>query len=142
MSLKENNELMKISRISRYLLLAGVCLFLMFSHGLAVENTLTALPERIVLNLTRTPYNSQAITWRTRKITTDPRVQIVRASELLTPENTLKTFPARTTIVDLDKETTVYHHSVILNSLEPNILYAYRAGGDSCWSEWNRLCHI
>ncbi|SDU06816.1 purple acid phosphatase family protein [Desulfobacula phenolica] len=131
---------MKAFRISRYLLFTGVCLLVMFNHGLlAAENALNSFPERIVLNITQTPHNSQAITWKTRETSTYPRVQVIRAAELLNPESTSKIFSARTTAVDLDKKTTAYHHSVVLGSLEPNTLYAYRVGDDSCWSEWNQF---
>ncbi|MCD4718624.1 MAG: metallophosphoesterase family protein [Desulfobacula sp.] len=130
---------MKISKINRYLLFAGLALFLIFGHARADGNTLNVFPERIVLNLTQTPYNSQAVTWRTQKMGTSPRAQIIRVSEFSSLESTPKIFSARTSAVDLDKKTTVYHHSVVFNSLEPNVLYAYRVGDDQHFSEWNQF---
>jgi len=130
---------MKNSDINRYLLYIMICLFLVFSPVRADETDLSNFPERIVLNLTQTPYNSQAVTWRTRKMGTFPGARIVKVFELLNPESTPETIPALTSGVELDKETTVYHHSVVFTSLEPDVLYAYCVGDDPEWSEWNQF---
>jgi len=74
---------MKISKITRHILCSGLALLLIFSLCLADENKLNALPERIILNLTQTPYNSQSVTWRTTKMAALPQAQIIRASQLL-----------------------------------------------------------
>ncbi|MCD4675259.1 MAG: metallophosphoesterase family protein [Desulfobacula sp.] len=124
---------------NRYLLFAGLAVFLIFSPARADENTLNIFPERIVLNLTQTPYNSQTVTWRTQKMTVSAQAQIIRASQLLSPQTTPKIFCAQTSVVDLDEKTTVYHHSVVFSSLEPDVLYAYRVGDDQHFSEWNQF---
>jgi len=130
---------MKISKITRHILCSGLALLLIFSLCLADENKLNALPERIILNLTQTPYNSQSVTWRTTKMAALPQAQIIRASQLLSLKSAPKIFPARTSAVDLDKKTTVYHHSVVFRSLKPDTLYAYRVGDDQHLSEWNQF---
>jgi Calcineurin-like phosphoesterase/Purple acid Phosphatase, N-terminal domain len=130
---------MKISKINRYLLYTGFCLFLIFSPAQADETPLTDFPKRIVLNLSQTSHNTQAVTWRTRKWGASPQARIVKVSELLNPKSTPETFSALTAEVDLGNGTIAYHHSVVFNSLEPGILYAYCVGHDSEWSEWNQF---
>lgn len=130
---------MRAPKISRCLLFAGLSLFLIFGHVRADENTFNVFPERIILNLTQTPYNSQAVTWRTQKAGTSPRAQIIRASQLLNPKTIPKIVSARSSAVDLDKSNTVYHHSVVFNSLEPDVLYAYRVGDNQHFGEWNQF---
>jgi len=130
---------MKTYKISRYILFSGLALLLVFTLCRADENTLKIVPERIILNLTRTPFNSQAVTWRTKKMAASPQAQIIRASQLLNLESTPKIFAARTSAVELDKKNTVYHHSVVFSSLKPEVLYAYRVGDDQHLSEWNQF---
>ncbi len=130
---------MKISQITRSLLFAGLGLLLIFSQGQAGETPLKAFPERIILNITQSPYSSQAITWRTRQQAAFPRAQVIRASELFHQGISPNTVGAHTTAVDINNQALVYHHSVILNALEPDVLYAYRVGDDDHWSEWNQF---
>lgn len=130
---------MRIFKRHRYMLCAGLCVFLVFASAQAYETEFTCVPERIVLTLTPGADNSQAVTWRTGKKVAFPRARIVKVSELLNSKSTPKTFPALTTEVELDKGTIVYHHSVVFNSLEPDVLYAYCVGHDSGWSEWNQF---
>jgi len=56
---------------------------------------------------------------------------------LMNPDPISQTIPAQTTAVNIDTQTIVYHHSVVLESLEPGTRYAYRVGDDPEWSEWN-----
>ncbi|MBU1343933.1 MAG: metallophosphoesterase family protein [Proteobacteria bacterium] len=129
---------MKILRKSRVLLFIGVLWLCAASCPQAGENSITTLPERIVLNVTQTPAGSQAVTWQTLKTAGYPAAQIIKLSELLTPDSSPATFPAQTQVVELDKKQ-IYHHSVIFNSLFPDTLYAYRVGEAPCWSEWNQF---
>lgn len=118
------------------LIIAG--LVLIVAQSLADETFPATLPERIVLNLTPTPYTSQAVTWRTQTRSKAPGAQVVRASEWMNPDHTPpQILPALTTAVHIDTQTIVYHHSVVLESLEPGTRYAYRVGDDPQWSEWN-----
>jgi hypothetical protein len=97
------------------------------------------LPERIILNLTKTPWSSQAVTWRTVSAGTSPRAQITRVTEASDLTTTAQTFAADTTPVAVGNKKTVYHHSAIFTALSPHTLYAYRVGEGNHWSEWNQF---
>ena len=77
------------------MIFAGICLLLWFNPGIADEKIVSADPERLVLNITQTPFNSQAVTWRTRISGTSPRAEILPVLDLLNPDKTPKTFPTR-----------------------------------------------
>jgi hypothetical protein len=96
-------------------------------------------PERIVLNLTRHPSTSQAVTWRTATTVSNPQAQIAPAVESANLGNNCLTAKASTETVRLDYETTVYYHSVVFKSLKPKTIYAYRVGDGHHWSEWNQF---
>ena len=121
------------------MVIAGFCLLLYFNPAIADEKTVAPLPERIVLNITETPFNSQAVTWRTRGKHGSPRAELIKLSDLLNTDRSLKIFPAITSVVELDNKALAYHHSVIFNGLMPDVLYAYRVGDDQAWSEWNQF---
>ena len=97
------------------------------------------LPERIILNLTKTPWTSQAVTWRTASAGSSPQAQIARVTE--TPDLTTiaRIFPADTTPVAVGNHKNVYHHSAVFTELSPHTLYAYRVGDGNLWSEWNQF---
>jgi hypothetical protein len=97
------------------------------------------LPKRIILNLTKTPWASQAVTWRTGFEDSPPRAQIARVTEASDLITTAQTFPADTTPVAVGNKKTVYHHSAVFTALLPHTLYAYRVGDGNHWSEWNQF---
>ncbi|MDD2388798.1 MAG: metallophosphoesterase family protein [Desulfobacterales bacterium] len=99
------------------------------------------LPERIILNLTETPWSSQAVTWRTvSDEVSDPQAQIARVTESSDFIVTARTFPADMETVVVGKNNKrVYHHSAVFTSLSPDTLYAYRVGDGKHWSEWNQF---
>lgn len=121
------------------MVIAGFCLLLCFNPAIANEKTVTHFPERIVLNLTGTPFNSQAVTWRTTQKSGSPRAVIIPVSDLLNPDKSPKTFPAVTSVVEIDNKALAYQHSVIFSGLMPGVRYAYRVGDDPAWSEWNQF---
>lgn len=94
------------------------------------------VPKRIILNITENPATSQSVTWRTDEKVSDPQAQISVASEFSDLKKEARTFHAATEIVKIDSNRTVYQYSVVLNSLQPNTLYAYRIGTKENWSEW------
>lgn len=96
-------------------------------------------PERIIMNLTKTPADSQAVTWRTGSEVSVPQAQIVPATESANFDKEAVTVHAETERVNLDDEKRVYHHSVIFKSLMPDKKYAYRVGDGEHWSEWNQF---
>ncbi|MCX7918617.1 MAG: metallophosphoesterase family protein [bacterium] len=123
----------------------GKVLFVFFVLSLssyllyAAQPQLDNSPERIILNLTATPANSVAVTWRTNAAVINPQAQITLANESTDLTKSAKTVPAKTESVQLDNGTTVYQYSVIFDALKPNTLYAYRVGNEKYWSEWNQF---
>jgi phosphodiesterase/alkaline phosphatase D-like protein len=96
-------------------------------------------PHRIVLNLTPEPTKSMAVTWRTISEVDSPQVQFTVATDSANLELKATAIHAGSEKVYLDGTTVVFHHSAVMNNLIPSILYAYRVGGDSEWSEWNQF---
>ena len=127
---------MKKFKCYQTLVYAGICLLLIFSPAWADT---ARRPEKIILNLTRTPGTSQAVTWRTSYQGASHRAQIVQISDLLNPKNKPTTVPALTTRVNLENNKIVHHHSIVFEQLEPDTRYAYRVGDNLHWSEWNQF---
>jgi len=121
------------------MIIAGICLLLWFSPGIADEKKVSAIPERVVLNITETPFSSQAVTWRTRISSASPRAEILPVLDLLNPEKKPKIFPALSSTVVVDDKDKIFQHSIIFNELLPDMIYAYRVGDDQSWSEWNQF---
>ena len=121
------------------MIVAGLCLLLCMNQGRAGDTAVPSLPERIILNITETPFSSQAVTWRTREKSLSPRAEIIPVSDLLNPEIKPRTFPALSSAVALDDKTGVFQHSVVFDDLIPDRIYAYRVGEDQAWSEWNQF---
>ena len=121
------------------MIVAGLCLLLCVGQGRAGDRAILSLPERIILNLTETPFSSQAVTWRTREKGLSPKAEIIPVSDLLNPEIRPGAFPALSTPVALYDKTGVFQHSVIFSGLLPGTVYAYRVGEDPAWSEWNQF---
>lgn len=99
----------------------------------------TATPERIILNLTAQPATSQAVTWRTRHPAAHPRVQVAPATGFSGFDKNARSVAAGTQRVVLKSGSVVYHHAVVLESLAPDTLYAYRVGAEGSWSEWSQF---
>jgi len=96
-------------------------------------------PQRIIINLTATPTNSMAVTWRTVDEVNKPVVEIAEATVWTEIDSIAKPVAVTSKPFTTDKRFTVYQHSAIMDGLKPNTLYAYRVGGDSIWSEWNQF---
>jgi len=127
-------------KIPKCLAAAGI-LLLVFSFCVKAEKAASAdvLPERVVLNITRTPHNSQAVTWRTREKGTAPAAQILQASKLLHQKNNVRSFGADTCRIELNDADTAFHHAVMFDALLPATDYAFRVGNDPHWGEWSRF---
>lgn len=97
------------------------------------------VPERLVLSLTPSPATSIAMTWRTTLPVGAASIQVARAHAGSTLAEESRLVPARTEKVAADTSTTVWHHSAIVDSLEPDTLYAYRVGDGATWSEWSQF---
>ncbi len=127
------------SKLCRHIIITGLCLFLWCNSGFSGENKIPAIPERVVLNMTETPFNSMAVTWRTRAPGAFPRAEIIPLADLLNPEKNPKTFPALSSVLALNDQTSVFQHSLIFSELTPEVIYAYRVGDDQTWSEWSQF---
>ncbi|MCW3465286.1 purple acid phosphatase family protein [Chitinophaga nivalis] len=126
---------------------AGVLLPLAGTSGLAAATaaaptdlapdpgyTASAVPDRIILNITKDPATTAAITWRTNTAATAyVEYAIADARPAFAAKATRLTAKTET----LQYETLqVYYHSLTLTGLQPDTLYTYRAGNDEGWSEW------
>ena len=99
----------------------------------------SAMPERIILNLTAAPATSQAVTWRTRHPVARAQAQIVPASGLAGFDDGARSVDARSETVTLADDHTVVYHAAVFEGLEPDTMYAYRVGANEAWSEWNQF---
>jgi 3',5'-cyclic AMP phosphodiesterase CpdA len=96
-------------------------------------------PERIILNLTATPYNSIGVAWRTSGDVSVPQVQIAVAEEWTAFAAKARTVNAVSERINYEKKATARYYNAVIDSLKPNTMYCYRVGGDSVWSEWNQF---
>ncbi|MFZ4622571.1 MAG: fibronectin type III domain-containing protein, partial [Bacteroidota bacterium] len=96
-------------------------------------------PERIILNLTATPYNSIGVAWRTIGDAAVPQVQVAVSEEWIQFAGKARTIPATSERIVYEKKSSARYYNAIIDSLKPNTLYCYRVGGDSVWSEWNQF---
>ena len=116
----------------------------------------TDWPDRIAATVTEDPTSGFSVTWRTDKTVGDPRFQYVKASaDARFDLGPVTTIEARSESLDLEilrqAERSAYapynqglgrthHHSVTLENLEPDTLYAYRVEGvRGHWSEWFQI---
>jgi len=96
------------------------------------------VPDRIVLNLTATPAESIAVTWRTSGRPARAIVQVAVATTSPADEGTARTLIATSVPVAIDATTTVWHHAAIIPGLAPGQPHTYRVGdGATHWSEWS-----
>jgi len=96
-------------------------------------------PQRIVINLTESPSESMAVTWRTIGEIENPEVQIAEATNWIEFEENIKLIKPKSRKFVTDQNFEVYQHSATMDGLKANTLYTYRVGGDSEWSEWNQF---
>lgn len=96
-------------------------------------------PGRIMLNVTETPSKSQAVTWRTRAETNNPKAQIAPAANFSALKDNLRTITAAGEKVNVGKGADVYHYAAVFKDLNPGTRYVYRVGADKNWSEWNQF---
>ncbi|NSL86891.1 metallophosphoesterase family protein [Chitinophaga sp. Mgbs1] len=123
------------------LLKAGALLPLTSTAALAAaaprpehDYTASAIPDRVILNITKDPSTMAAITWRSN--TTAP-AYVEYAIADAHPEFTAKAVRVTAKTDALQHNTLqVQYHSITLTGLQPDTLYAYRAGSENGWSEW------
>jgi acid phosphatase type 7 len=126
--------------ITKCLAATGVLLLVFsFFANAQIQTAVDLLPERVVLNVTPSPHDSQAVTWRTRQKGTAPAAQIILLSNLLNLETGISCFKADTSRVETGDTGQAYHHSVVFDDLSADTEYAFRVGDDPNWSEWCRF---
>ena len=96
-------------------------------------------PQRIIINLTATPAESMAVTWRTIDKINKAEVQIAEATDWTEFLKNIRSLNPISKKVVSDNDVSAYYHSAIMDQLKPNKTYVYRVGGDSMWSEWNQF---
>ncbi len=96
-------------------------------------------PEKIILNLTDTPYNSIAITWQSQKKYSNPKVEYAISTKWIEFKNNKFIINASTDSLLHDNGKIIYYYSAVLKNLSENTLYVYRVGSDTIWSEWNQF---
>jgi acyl-CoA-binding protein len=101
--------------------------------------SLNEVPQRIILNLTASPENSMAVTWRTNEEFKASEVQYAVSTQWTDFKKSVTKVNAKTEKFGIDDHQFVYHHSVVLDGLKPGTTYVYRVGHDSVWSEWNQF---
>lgn len=93
-------------------------------------------PRRLVLNVTLDPATSIAVTWRNAKDYADCKIQIAKATEWTSFTKVARTIIAGKEEFKVGDNAPGFHYSAVIDSLEPDVLYAYRVGHDSVWSGW------
>lgn len=93
------------------------------------------VPDRIMLNLTTTPSESMAVTWRTALYVNRGFVQVSEADPSPDLLDSVRVFTAEKTTYTTDQNAANYF-SAVIDSLLPNTKYAYRVGDSTHWSEW------
>jgi len=95
----------------------------------------TAVPDRIMLNLTESPSTSMAVTWRSAMYVRKGLVQLAEADPSPDFKDSIRVIKAIKTAYLSDHNGANYY-SAMMDSLKAGTLYAYRVGDDIHWSEW------
>ena len=97
-----------------------------------------AEPKRILLNLTETPENYMALTFRFYEEVDTAYVQYLENADdvkLHKRGDTLTVIP-QIVFTDTTKEVAQYACSTIMQDLNAHTNYAYRVGDGTNWSQW------
>ncbi len=95
----------------------------------------TAVPDRIMLNLTENPATSMAVTWRTAVFVNQGYVQVTEASPSPDMMDSVRVYdPVKTPY--LSDQSGANYFSAVMDGLKPETQYAYRVGDSIHWSEW------
>lgn len=109
---------------------------LLAQHHEPVQQQPELIPSRIILSLTEDPAHTQSVTWRTAKAISSAQAQIAPASANPNFESAAMTVAATAAIA----ETAVGkpgEYAAQFQGLTPDMLYSYRVGDGTTWSEWN-----
>ncbi|MPR33102.1 fibronectin type III domain-containing protein [Salmonirosea aquatica] len=99
----------------------------------------TAVPDRVILNVTETPETSVAVNWRTDPGQAQGEVQWAVSTAGPQFLKTFHTVSAQTEFLSVQNgEATIEanYHAARIDSLQPGQTYVYRVGFGEHWSEW------
>ena len=100
-------------------------------------------PDQIILNLTKDPINSVAVNWRTDTTISGGRVQIGEATHGPEFRDHARTIMGSTEIFSNqygdEPKVVANFHSAIIDNLISGMIYVYRVGIDTSWSEWFQI---
>ncbi|TDB61881.1 metallophosphoesterase family protein [Arundinibacter roseus] len=99
----------------------------------------TAVPDRVILNLTEKPETSVAVNWRTETSITQGTVQWAEATAGPEFQKKIHSLTATTEFLSVQNGDVVIeanYHAARLDSLAPGQTYVYRVGSGDHWSEW------
>jgi 3',5'-cyclic AMP phosphodiesterase CpdA len=94
-------------------------------------------PQRVILGWIGDPAHTQAVTWRTDKLSATPQVQFVLASANPDFINSAATATAKAAALDVGNGKTVAAYRANLEGLKASTHYLYRVGDGNNWGEWN-----
>lgn len=99
----------------------------------------TAVPDRVILNVTETPETSVAVNWRTDVAQAQGEVQWALATAGPQFLKAIHKISAKTEFLSvINEEATIEanYHAARIDSLQPGQTYVYRVGFGEHWSEW------
>lgn len=103
----------------------------------------SAIPDRIILNLTENPETSVAVNWRTDTTKSTGEVEVAISTVSTQFLKNVRKIPAVTQFLKTkhEKEPTVaaHYHSAVIDGLQPGKVYVYRVGKGDHWSEWFQI---
>ncbi|WKN30382.1 metallophosphoesterase family protein [Porifericola rhodea] len=100
----------------------------------------SAVPDRLILNLTENPLSSVAVNWRTDTTKTSGWVEVAEATHGPEFINNVRKIQASTeqlkvSVAD-EPDVIANYHAALINELEAGTKYVYRVGEGEHWSEW------
>ncbi|WP_461055020.1 purple acid phosphatase family protein [Spirosoma arcticum] len=100
----------------------------------------TEQPDRVILTFAGDPATQQSVTWRTDTTVQQSVAEIGVADAAPRFMRNAKRMNAKTERLNADAvkgaEVVVNYHSATFADLQPDVLYAYRVGDGTHWSEW------
>lgn len=103
----------------------------------------TAVPDRVILNLTETPETSVAVNWRTDTTVMEGTVEWAEATDGPEFREKPHSLQAQRELLRAqhagDPEVVAHYFSAMIPDLSPGKKYVYRVGQGEAWSEWYQI---
>lgn len=100
----------------------------------------TEQPDRVILTFAGDPATQQSVTWRTDTTVTQSVAEIAVADAAPRFMRNASRMEAKTERLNAGlvkgAEVVANYHSATFTNLQPDVLYAYRVGDGTHWSEW------